>query len=138
MRNTRRMNRMEELGRVDAEKATTPMGRRNLMAEKRRIRGELDDSRPMMAKKGGMIKKKKQTKKDKMDESLGMRRGKESTKKQSYKDRRDESKGAKGAKKVKKTKKTKPASTTKMGKVKTNSRPSGIAIKGLGLLGKKK
>jgi hypothetical protein len=135
MRNTRRMNRMEELGRVDAEKATTPMGRRNLMAEKRRIRGELDDSRPMMAKKGGMIKKKKQTKKDKMDESLGMRRGKESTKKQSYKDRRDESKGAK---KVKKIKKTKPASTTKMGKVKTNSRPSGIAKKGLGLLGKKK
>ena len=36
------------------------------------------------------------------------------------------------------TKKTKPASTTKMGKVKTNSRPSGIAKKGLGLLGKKK
>jgi len=33
-----------------------------------------------------------QTKKDKMDESLGMRRGKEATKKQSMKDRRDESK----------------------------------------------
>jgi len=29
----------------------------------------------------------------KMDESLGMRKGKESTKKQTYKDRRDESKG---------------------------------------------
>jgi hypothetical protein len=38
---------------------------------------------------------KKQSKADKMDESLGMRRGKESGKKQSYKDRRDESKGAK-------------------------------------------
>lgn len=35
---------------------------------------------------------KMQTKKDKMDESLGMRNGKESTKKQSMKDRRDESK----------------------------------------------
>ena len=38
---------------------------------------------------------KKQSKSDKMDESLGERRGKESDKKQSYKDRRDESKGAK-------------------------------------------
>ena len=37
---------------------------------------------------------KHQTKADRLDESLGMRRGKESTKKQSYKDRRDESKGA--------------------------------------------
>jgi hypothetical protein len=37
---------------------------------------------------------KKQSKASKMDESLGMRRGKESTKKQSMKDRRDESKGA--------------------------------------------
>lgn len=35
---------------------------------------------------------KKQTKNDKMDESLGMRRGKEADKKQSIKDRRDESK----------------------------------------------
>ncbi len=31
---------------------------------------------------------------DRLDESLGERRGKESTKKQSYKDRRDESRGA--------------------------------------------
>ena len=37
---------------------------------------------------------KKQTSADRLDESLGMRRGKESTKKQSYKDRRHESKGA--------------------------------------------
>lgn len=37
---------------------------------------------------------KKQTKDDKMDESLGMKRGKESKKKQTLKDRRDESKGA--------------------------------------------
>ena len=38
---------------------------------------------------------KKQSKSKKMDESLGMRRGKESKKKQSYKSRRDESMGAK-------------------------------------------
>lgn len=38
---------------------------------------------------------KKQNKADKMDESLAMHRGKESEKKQSYKDRRDESMGAK-------------------------------------------
>jgi len=41
----------------------------------------------------------KQTMADRMDESLGMRRGKESKKKQSYKSRRDESKGAKKKKK---------------------------------------
>lgn len=37
---------------------------------------------------------KKQSKASRKDESLGMRRGKESTKSQSYKSRRDESKGA--------------------------------------------
>lgn len=37
---------------------------------------------------------KKQSKKSRLDESLGERRGKESTKKQSMKSRRDESKGA--------------------------------------------
>lgn len=37
---------------------------------------------------------KKQSKASKLDESLGMRRGKESSKKQSMKSRRDESKGA--------------------------------------------
>ena len=45
---------------------------------------------------------KKQGKADKKDESLGMRTGKESSKKQSMKDRRDESKGA--SKKMKKGK----------------------------------
>jgi hypothetical protein len=44
---------------------------------------------------------KKQTKADKMDESLSMKHGKESTKKQSFKDRRDESQGAKKVKKGK-------------------------------------
>ena len=38
---------------------------------------------------------KKQTKKDKLDESLGERRGKESKKKQSMKARRDESRAMK-------------------------------------------
>ena len=37
MANTRRMNRLEELGRVDAERAFTGRGRRNLRDEKRRI-----------------------------------------------------------------------------------------------------
>ena len=38
---------------------------------------------------------KKQGANDRLDESLGMRDGKESTKTQSYKDRRDESRGEK-------------------------------------------
>jgi hypothetical protein len=40
-RNTRRMNRLEELGRVDAEKGFTRKGKRNLRAEKKRIVREL-------------------------------------------------------------------------------------------------
>ena len=35
--NTRRENRLEELGRVDAEKAYTKKGKKNLRAEKKRI-----------------------------------------------------------------------------------------------------
>ena len=41
MANTRRMNRLEELGRVDAEKAYTKKGKRNLKDEKKRIVKEL-------------------------------------------------------------------------------------------------
>ena len=41
MANTRRENRLEELGRVDAEKAFTRKGKRNLRDEKSRIRGDL-------------------------------------------------------------------------------------------------
>ena len=41
MANTSRMNRLEELGRVNAEKARTPKGKANLMAEKKRVVGEL-------------------------------------------------------------------------------------------------
>ena len=36
-KNTKRENRLEELGRVDAEKAYTSKGKRNLKAEKKRI-----------------------------------------------------------------------------------------------------
>ena len=39
--NTKRMNRLEELGRVDAEKADTSKGKRNLREEKSRIVREL-------------------------------------------------------------------------------------------------
>jgi hypothetical protein len=41
MANTSRMNRLEELGRVNAERASTPKGKSNLAAEKKRIVGEL-------------------------------------------------------------------------------------------------
>ena len=40
-KNTQRENRLEELGRVDAEKAYTSKGKKNLSAEKSRIRKEL-------------------------------------------------------------------------------------------------
>jgi len=40
--NTRRENRLEELGRVDAEKAFTKKGKKNLKAEKKRIVKELN------------------------------------------------------------------------------------------------
>ena len=89
-KNTRRMNRLEELGRVDAEKAFTKKGARNLKDEKKRIVRELKAT-------GGSVKK--QGYKAREDESLGMRTGKESTKKQSMKDRRDESYGKWGKRK---------------------------------------
>ena len=47
----------------------------------------------LTAAKGGKSAK-KQTAADRLDESLGERRGKESTKTQSFKSRRDESRGA--------------------------------------------
>jgi len=47
-KNTSRMNKLEEMGRLNAEKAKTPMGKKNLMAEKKRVLGDLK-----MMKKGG-------------------------------------------------------------------------------------
>ena len=49
--NTRRENRLEELGRVDAEKADSKKGKKNLKEEKSRIRKELaTGSRPKTPK----------------------------------------------------------------------------------------
>jgi len=48
--NTKRMNRLEELGRVDAEKGYTAKGKRNLKDEKERVVSELK------MKKGGKVK----------------------------------------------------------------------------------
>ena len=53
--NTKRMNRLEELGRVDAERARTRKGKRNLRDEKSRIVRELKAD-------GGKVKKKKSRK----------------------------------------------------------------------------
>ena len=52
MANTRRMNRLEELGRVDAEKAYTKKGKRNLKDEKKRIVREVSRKGGGMAKRG--------------------------------------------------------------------------------------
>ncbi len=54
MANTSRMNRLEELGRVNAEKASTPKGKANLAAEKKRIVGEMKFAKGghVMATKG--------------------------------------------------------------------------------------
>ena len=41
MSNTNKMNELEELGRVDAEKAYTEKGKENLKAEKKRVVREL-------------------------------------------------------------------------------------------------
>ena len=51
-------------------------------------------TRPYKSRFNGKSAMKKQTAADKLDESLGERRGKESTKTQSYASRRDESRGA--------------------------------------------
>ena len=53
--NSRRMNRLEELGRVDAEKAFSKKGKRNLKDEKKRIVRELKAD-------GGYITKKEKPK----------------------------------------------------------------------------
>jgi hypothetical protein len=52
MANTRRMNRLEELGRVDAERAHTRKGAENLRAEQKRVVGELTARGGGIAKRG--------------------------------------------------------------------------------------
>ena len=58
--NSSRMNRLEELGRVDAEKAYTSKGKRNLRDEKSRIVSELKDGgkalKPVPTGKKGLSK----------------------------------------------------------------------------------
>ena len=63
MANTSRMNRLEELGRVNAEKASTAKGKKNLAAEKKRIVGELKyakggESKEMMKREVKFMKEK--------------------------------------------------------------------------------
>jgi len=49
MKNTSRMNKLEEMGRLNAEKAYTSKGKKNLAAEKQRVIGDLKGM-----KKGGI------------------------------------------------------------------------------------
>lgn len=51
-KNTKRENRLEELGRVDAEKAYTKKGKKNLKAEKKRVVRELNRGSRGKAKRG--------------------------------------------------------------------------------------
>jgi hypothetical protein len=43
------MDELEELGRVDAEHAHTPKGKRNLRAEKKRVIAEIKDGNKFVA-----------------------------------------------------------------------------------------
>ena len=57
--NTSRMNRLEELGRVDSEKGYTKKGKKNIKDEKKRIVRELKDGgslKPVPAGKKGLAK----------------------------------------------------------------------------------
>ena len=83
MKNTSRMNRLEELGRVDAEKAYTPKGKMNLSAEKKRVVGELKyakggELKAMINKEVDFMNKKGAPKsmiKHEMAEAKGMKAG---------------------------------------------------------------
>ena len=57
MANTKRMNRLEELGRVDSEKAKTFRGKKNLAEEKKRIVGEMKYAKGGMTESKSMVKK---------------------------------------------------------------------------------
>jgi len=94
MANTARMNRLEELGRVNAEKASTAKGKSNLNAEKKRVIGELK-----MAKGGIATSLKAHAAAPASKAHAGMKSG-----------------GSVG--------------TTKMGAVKTGSKPDGVVSKG--------
>ena len=55
--NTGRENELEELGRVDAERAFTGRGSRNLSDEKKRIIREIRSAKPKMGKRLSQLKK---------------------------------------------------------------------------------
>ena len=55
-KNTSRENRLEELGRVDAEKAYSRKGKRNLKSEKKRIVRELHSHGGSVGSRGVAIK----------------------------------------------------------------------------------
>ena len=55
-KNTSRENRLEELGRVDAEKGRTKRGKRNLKSEKRRIVRELHSHGGSVGSRGVALK----------------------------------------------------------------------------------
>jgi len=57
MKNTSRMNKLEELGRVDSEKAYTSKGKSNLAAEKKRVIGDIKKDKSMIKKAVGMHEK---------------------------------------------------------------------------------
>ena len=76
----------EELGRVDAEKAYTAKGRKNLKEEKKRLVKEIKTEKARV----GKIIKASQGYNARLDESLGVRN---KAKSQTLKDRRNESKG---------------------------------------------
>jgi len=59
--NSSRMNRLEELGRVDSEKAYTKKGKRNLKDEKKRIVSELKDGGRVMGRGQGKVMRKRPT-----------------------------------------------------------------------------
>ncbi len=61
-KNTRRENRLEELGRVDSEKADSRKGRKDLRLEKSRIVRELKaDGGSVMGRGQGRVKRKRPT-----------------------------------------------------------------------------
>jgi len=60
--NSSRMNKLEELGRVDSEKAFSKKGKKNLKSEKKRIVRELkSDGGKVMGRGQGRVMRKKST-----------------------------------------------------------------------------
>ena len=164
-KNTAKMNNLEELGRVDAEKGYTKKGKKNLKSEKKRLVSQIKkgykaggkvtadmEGRAMAAGKlkgspakmadargramGKAAKMKRQGANSRLDESLGMRRGKEATKSQSMKSRRDESRGMKTGGMLARTggssAKMKAKGKKMMGGGKVKAYKKGGAVKGRG------